>query len=72
MPRSLPVTLVAGFLGAGKTSLLHHLISEHTGGHLALLVETTEELGLDARALRGLCGATRPDPRPRGGNFHGR
>jgi G3E family GTPase len=57
MPRQLPITLVCGFLGAGKTSLLHYLISEHAGGHLAILVEKSSELGLDARALRGLCGA---------------
>jgi G3E family GTPase len=59
MARSFPITLVAGFLGAGKTSLLHHLISEEPGGHLAVLVESTGELNLDARALRGLCGAMR-------------
>jgi G3E family GTPase len=57
--RRLPVTLVGGFLGAGKTSLLHHLISEHRGGHLAVLVENPGPLNLDARALRGLCGAMR-------------
>jgi len=59
MPRPLPVTLVGGFLGAGKTSLLHHLISEEPGGHLAVLVEGTGQLGFDAKALRGLCGAMR-------------
>jgi G3E family GTPase len=57
--RRLPVTLVGGFWGAGKTSLLHHLISEHRGGHLAVLVENPGPLNLDARALRGLCGAMR-------------
>ncbi|HEV3271394.1 MAG TPA: GTP-binding protein [Candidatus Methylacidiphilales bacterium] len=55
----LPVTLVGGFLGAGKTSLLHHFISEHKGGHLAVLVENPGALNLDAKALRGLCGAMR-------------
>jgi G3E family GTPase len=55
----LPVTLVGGFLGAGKTSLLHHMISEHRGGHLAVLVENPGPLNLDAKALRGLCGAMR-------------
>jgi G3E family GTPase len=59
MNRRLPVTLVGGFLGAGKTSLLHHLISEHRGGHLAVLVENPGALNLDAKALRGLCGAMR-------------
>ena len=57
MNQRLPVTLVGGFLGAGKTSLLHHLISEHRGGHLAVLVENPGVLNLDAKALRGLCGA---------------
>lgn len=59
MNRRLSVTLVGGFLGAGKTSLLHHFISEHKGGHLAVLVENPGALNLDAKALRGLCGAMR-------------
>ncbi len=59
MNSRLPVTLVGGFLGAGKTSLLHHFISEHRGGHLAVLVENPGALNLDAKALRGLCGAMR-------------
>lgn len=59
MKLRLPVTLVGGFLGAGKTSFLHHVISEHRGGHLAVLVENPGALNLDARALRGLCGAMR-------------
>jgi len=59
MNRRLPVTLVGGFLGAGKTSLLHHFISEHQGGHLAVLVENPGALNLDAKALGGLCGAMR-------------
>ncbi len=59
MNRRLPVTLVGGFFGAGKTSLLHHIISEHCGGHLAVLVENPGALNLDAKALRGLCGAMR-------------
>jgi len=59
MNRRLPVTLVGGFLGAGKTSLLHHLISEHRGGNLAVLVESPGAINPDAKALRGLCGVMR-------------
>jgi G3E family GTPase len=59
MIRRLPVTLVGGFFGAGKTSLLHEFISEHQGGHLAVLVENPGALNLDAKALGGLCGAMR-------------
>jgi G3E family GTPase len=59
MSRPLPVTLVGGFFGAGKTSLLHEFISEHQGGHLAVMVENPGALNLDAKALGGLCGAMR-------------
>lgn len=59
MNHRLPVTLVGGFPGAGKTSLLHHAISEHHGGHFAVLVENPGPLNLDAKAIRGLCGAMR-------------
>ena len=59
MNRRLPVTLVGGFLGSGKTSLLHHFISGHRGGYLAVLVENPGALNLDAKALSGLCGAMR-------------
>jgi G3E family GTPase len=59
MPRVLPITLVGGFLGAGKSSLIHHLVSEHQGGHLAILVERMNELQFDARGFRGLCGVMR-------------
>jgi G3E family GTPase len=59
MNSRLPVALVGGFLGAGKTSLLHYIISEHRGGHLAVLVENPGALNLDAKALRGLCGVMR-------------
>jgi G3E family GTPase len=59
MNHRLPVTLVGGFLGAGKTSLLHHFVTEHRGGYLAVLVENPGALNLDAKTLRGLCGAMR-------------
>ncbi len=59
MVSRLPVTLIGGFLGAGKTSLLHSIISEHEGGYLAVLVENPGPLNLDAKAMRGLCGAMR-------------
>jgi G3E family GTPase len=59
MNRRLPITVVGGFCGAGKTSLLHQMISEHQGGNLAVLVENPGALNVDARSLRGLCGAMR-------------
>ena len=59
MAPRLPVTIIGGFLGAGKTSLLHNIITEHQGGYLAMLIETSGPLNIDAKAMRGLCGAMR-------------
>ncbi len=53
-PRRLPVTVVTGFLGAGKTSLLRHLLLS-SGQRLAVLVNEFGELGIDGDLLRS-CG----------------
>ena len=44
----IPVTLIGGYLGAGKTSLLGHLLAHTTGGRIAVLVNDFGALGLDA------------------------
>ena len=55
MTTKIPATIVTGFLGAGKTSLIRHLV-EHAGGRrLALLINEFGDLGVD-RALLGGCG----------------
>ena len=55
MTTKIPATIVTGFLGAGKTSLVRHLV-EHAGGkRLALLINEFGDLGVD-KALLGGCG----------------
>lgn len=54
---SLPITLVCGFLGAGKTSVLQHIICEHQGGSLAFVLMDSSAINMDERGLRGLCTA---------------
>ena len=44
----IPVTLIGGYLGAGKTSLLNHLLTHAGGERMAVLVNDFGELGLDA------------------------
>ena len=44
----IPLTLVAGYLGAGKTSLLRHLLTHAAGERIAVLVNDFGALGLDA------------------------
>jgi cobalamin biosynthesis protein CobW len=53
--RRIPATIVTGFLGAGKTSLVRHLIGAATGHRLAIIVNEFGELGIDRELLLG-CG----------------
>lgn len=48
----LKITVVSGFLGAGKTTLIKHLIQQHVFGDNPVLVENDYgSLGIDAREL---------------------
>ncbi len=53
--RRIPATIVTGFLGAGKTSLVRHLITNAAGYRLAIIVNEFGELGIDRELLLG-CG----------------
>lgn len=49
------VLVVSGFLGAGKTTLINHLLSSQTGetGKIAIIVNEVGELGVDGELLSG-------------------
>jgi cobalamin biosynthesis protein CobW len=53
--RRIPSTIVTGFLGAGKTSLVRHLLTAASGHRLAVIVNEFGELGIDRELLLG-CG----------------
>jgi cobalamin biosynthesis protein CobW len=53
--RRVPATVVTGFLGAGKTSLVRHLLAHAGGRRLAIIVNEFGELGIDRELLLG-CG----------------
>ena len=55
MSTKIPATIVTGFLGAGKTSLVRHLVENARGRRLALLINEFGDLGVD-RAILGGCG----------------
>ncbi|MES3081941.1 cobalamin biosynthesis protein CobW [Sphingomonas faeni] len=49
----VPVTIVTGFLGAGKTTLISHLIHNANGRRLAVVVNEFGTLGIDGDILKG-------------------
>ncbi len=51
----VPCTVVTGFLGSGKTTLIRHLIENAQGKRLALIVNEFGDVGVDGEILRG-CG----------------
>ena len=55
MTLKIPATVVTGFLGAGKTSLIRHLLEHSSGRRLALLINEFGSLGID-RGIIGGCG----------------
>jgi cobalamin biosynthesis protein CobW len=48
----IPVTVISGFLGAGKTTLVRHLLQNNQGKRIAVLVNEFGEIGIDGDLLR--------------------
>jgi cobalamin biosynthesis protein CobW len=49
----IPTTVITGFLGAGKTTLIRHLLQNAKGRRLALIVNEFGDVGVDGELLRG-------------------
>ncbi len=48
----IPATVITGFLGAGKTSLIRHLLNNANGRRLALIINEFGDVGVDGEMLR--------------------
>src|ERR671939_1019007 len=54
----IPVTVVTGFLGAGKTTLIRELLATPEGANTAVVVNEFGEVGIDNALLRASSDAT--------------
>jgi cobalamin biosynthesis protein CobW len=51
----IPATVITGFLGAGKTTLIRNLLQNAGGRRIALIINEFGDVGVDAEILKG-CG----------------
>jgi G3E family GTPase len=47
----LPVTVVTGFLGSGKTTLIKHILASQQGLRIGVIVNELSELGIDGELI---------------------
>jgi cobalamin biosynthesis protein CobW len=57
----VPCTIVTGFLGAGKTTLIRHLLANAGGRRLAVVVNEFGDVGIDGEILKGCGDAACPE-----------
>ena len=55
MSAKIPVTIVTGFLGAGKTTMIRHWLTNANGRRIALLINEFGDIGVDGEILKS-CG----------------
>ena len=55
MADKIPATIITGFLGAGKTTLVRHVLANANGRRIALIINEFGDVGIDREVLKG-CG----------------
>jgi cobalamin biosynthesis protein CobW len=57
----VPCTIITGFLGAGKTTLIRHVLGNAQGRRLAVVVNEFGDIGIDGEILKGCGDAACPE-----------
>lgn len=57
----VPATVITGFLGAGKTTLIRHLLQNAQGRRLALIINEFGDVGVDGELVKGCNDAACPE-----------
>jgi cobalamin biosynthesis protein CobW len=57
----IPCTIITGFLGAGKTTLIRHVLANARGRRLAVIVNEFGDVGIDGEILKGCGDAACPE-----------
>ncbi len=61
MTHKIPATVITGFLGSGKTTLIRHMLANADGKRIALIINEFGDMGIDGEILRGCGDATCSD-----------
>ena len=50
--KKLPVTVLSGFLGAGKTTVLKHILNNRSGMKVAVIVNDMSDINIDSTMVQ--------------------